>query len=81
MAHGSPLSPRTEETAVTTNRTRDTERQGYAWAGGLIGILAGLGATLGLLLAGGEGIALGAAFGAAAGVLAAAVLGVSSSRR
>lgn len=66
---------------MTTDRTRDTARQGYARAGGLIGILAGLGTTLGLLLAGGEGIALGAAFGAAAGVLAAAVVGVSSSRR
>jgi hypothetical protein len=31
-----------------------------AWAGGLIGILAGAGATLGLLLAGEEGTALGA---------------------
>lgn len=66
---------------MTTHRTQGTERQGYAWAGGLIGILAGVGATAGLLLAGGEGIALGAAFGAAAGVLAAAVLAMRSSRR
>lgn len=66
---------------MTTHRTKSTERQGYAWAGGLIGILAGVGATVGLLLAGGEGIALGAAFGAGAGVLAAAVLGMKGSRR
>lgn len=57
-----------------TNRAQGTERQGYAWAGGLIGILAGVGATFGLLLAGGEGIALGAAFGAAVGVLATGML-------
>ena len=66
---------------MTTNRTQRKERQGYAWAGGLIGILAGLGATVGLLVAGGGGIALGAAFGAAAGVLAAAVLGMNGGRR
>ena len=53
---------------------RDRDRQRYAWAGGLIGILAGVGATLGVLVAGGEGIALGAGFGAAAGVLASALL-------
>jgi hypothetical protein len=58
---------------MTANPTQGPERQGHAWAGGLIGILAGVGASLGLLSAGGDGIALGAAFGAAAGVLAAAM--------
>lgn len=59
---------------MTTDRTKGGERQRRAWAGGLMGILAGAGATLGVLVAGGAGVALGAAFGAAAGVWAAALL-------
>lgn len=52
---------------VAVNGCQDRDGQGHAWTGGLIGILAGVGATLGLLVAGGEGLALGASFGAAAG--------------
>lgn len=59
---------------MTTSEDRRAERPRAAWAGGLIGIGAGLGATVGILVAGGEGLALGAAFGAAAGVVGASVL-------
>lgn len=59
---------------MATSEDRPAERPRRAWAGGLIGIGAGLGATVGLLVAGGEGLALGAAFGAAAGVVGAAAV-------
>ena len=63
----------------TTDQQRST-RPASAWAGGLIGILAGLGATIGLLVAEGAGLALGAAFGAAAGVLLAGLITMWSAR-
>ncbi len=52
---------RTQENQSPRSRTQ--------WAGAGLAIMAGVGATVGLVLAGGEGLALGAAFGAALGLV------------
>ncbi len=66
---------------MTTDRSKGGERQRRAWAGGLIGILGGAGAAVGVLVGGGDGLALGIVFGGAAGVLAAALLTLGARRR
>ena len=52
-----------------------------AWAGVGLALLAGIGATVGLLVAGGTGIALGAAVGAALGLLLGAIADLWIQRR
>lgn len=51
------------------------------WAGAGLAALAGVGATIGVLVAGGIGIALGAAIGAAMGLVLGAVVDMWAHRR
>ncbi len=66
---------------MATHPSKARDRRRNAWAGGLIGVLAGVGATVGVLVVGGEGIALGMTVGAAAGVLASALLNMGGRER